>query len=162
MITRTPIFSNPASPFNVAHSGVGNVILELQHGSDTNVAISGTGQLTLLGRIQGNGQLSVSGTAQLNAITCPMKIVTIRVSGTGSASVYGVDGVYATVSGTGNICYRGPLLSQQISGSGSIKECILEHTTIESQYSSTENNKVMRRNPRFMVIFAVTIFFFFY
>ncbi|CAF3738973.1 unnamed protein product [Rotaria sp. Silwood1] len=137
-------------------------MLELQHGSNINVAISGTGQLSLSGRVQGNGRLSVSGTANLDAIACPMNIVTVEMSGTGLASVYGVKGVHATLSGFGNICYRGPLLSQVISGLGSIRECIVEQTSTEPQHSSSQSDKIMDRNQRLMVILATTVFFLFF
>ncbi|CAF4047970.1 unnamed protein product [Rotaria sordida] len=115
------VVSNPSSLLNVAHSGTGTVILELQHDSNINVAISGTGQLILSGRVLGNGRLSISGTAHLDALTCPMKIVTVEMSGTGLARVYGIEGVHATMSGVGTICYRGPLLSQVINGLGNME-----------------------------------------
>ncbi|CAF3317203.1 unnamed protein product [Rotaria socialis] len=176
MRSRNVIFSNPSSLLNIAHSGAGSAILKLQHGSNINVAISGTGQLSLSGRVQGNGRLSVSGTAHLDAIECPMNIATAEVAGSGSASVYGVKGVHATVSGVGNICYRGPLLSQVISGLGSIKECIVEgtpaepqqtatepqQTSTEPQNSSSQSDKIMDRNQRLLVILATTVFFLFF
>ncbi|CAF1360931.1 unnamed protein product [Rotaria magnacalcarata] len=161
--SKNVIFSNRLSLLDVAHSGAGIAILELQHGSNINVAISGTGELSLSGRVQGNGRLSVSGTAYLDAIECPMNIVTAEVAGSGLASVYGLKGVHATVSGVGNICYRGPLLSQAISGLGLIRECIIaEETSTEPQHSSSQSDKIMDRNQRLIVILATTVFFLFF
>ncbi|CAF4388685.1 unnamed protein product, partial [Rotaria magnacalcarata] len=161
--SKNVIFSNRLSLLDVAHSGAGIAILELQHGSNINVAISGTGELSLSGRVQGNGRLSVSGAAYLDAIECPMNIVNAEVAGSGLASVYGLKGVNATVSGVGNICYRGPLLSQVISGLGSIRECIIaEETSTEPQHSSSQSDKIMDRNQRLIVILATTVFFLFF
>ena len=158
MRSRNVIFSNPTSLLNIAHSGTGIAILELQHHSNINVAISGTGRLTLSGRVHGVGRLSVSGTADLDAITCPMKIVTVEMSGAGFARVYGVEGVYATISGVGSLCYRGPLLSQVISGFGSIRYCTPEQTSAEPPHSSSKSDKIMGRNQRITVVFATTVF----
>lgn len=160
--SRNVVFSHRLSLFNLAHSGTGIAILELQHESNINVAISGTGRFTLLGRVQGNGQLSVSGTAHLDAINCPMKIVHVQVSGTGLAYVNGEEGVHATVSGIGTICYQGTLISQQISGLGSIRKCVVEQTTEESEHLSSESGKTMGRNPRLMAILLTIVLFLFF
>ncbi|CAF5044943.1 unnamed protein product [Rotaria sp. Silwood1] len=138
--------------------------------------MSGTGRLTLSGRVQGNGQLTFSGTGELDASTCPMKIVNIQMSGTGFAYIYGIEGVHATMSGIGTICYRGTLLSQVISGPGSIRECIPEqtskepgqtskepeHTSEEPEHSSSESGQIMGRNQRLMMVLITTIFFLFF
>lgn len=162
MRSRNVIFSDSGSLLNVAHSGTGIVMLELQHDSNINVVISGTGRLTLSGRVQGNGRLSISGAAHLDAIACPMKIVTVEISGTGSARIYGVDGVHITMSGASSVCYRGPLLSQVISGPSSIRECIFEQTTTEPQNASSNSDKITGIYPRFMIILAITSFFLFF
>ncbi|CAF4381043.1 unnamed protein product, partial [Rotaria sp. Silwood2] len=163
------VFSNPSLPLNLAYSGTGTVTLELQHASNIDVAMSGTGRLTLSGRVQGDGQLMFSGTGELNTFYCPMKSVNIQMSGTGFAYVYGVEGVHAILSGTGTICYRGPLLSQIISGPGSIRECIPEkttegpaQTTKESEHSSSESGQIMSRNQQLMMILTTTIVFLFF
>ena len=162
MRSRNVVFSNPSSLLNVAHSGTGIAIFELQHDSNINVAISGTGRLTLSGRVRGNGRLSVSGTAHLDAIACPMKIVTVEMSGIGLVYVYGVEGVHITMSGVGTICYRGPLLSQVISGFGSIRECILQQTSTESEHTSSKSDKIMGRNQQLMLILVTRVFILFF
>ncbi|CAF3860962.1 unnamed protein product [Rotaria sp. Silwood1] len=162
MRSKNVLVSNPSSLLNIAHSGTGTIIFEFQHDSNINVAILGTGQFILSGRVRGNGRLSVSGTPRLDALACPMKIVTIEMSGTGLARVYGVEGVHITMSGVGTICYRGPLLGQITSGLGWISECILEQTSEKPLHSSSKSDKIMDRNQRLMVILAITVFFLFF
>ncbi|CAF2958752.1 unnamed protein product [Rotaria sp. Silwood2] len=90
------------------------------------------------------------------------------MSGTGFAYVYGVEGVHAILSGTGTICYRGPLLNHVINGPGSIRECIPEKTsegpaqTIEeSEHSSSQSGQIISRNQQLMVILIIIIVFLF-
>lgn len=176
--SRNVIISNRASSFSIAVSGSGTAILDLDHGSDINVAVSGTSRVTLSGRVQGNGILALSGIPELNAFSCPMNTIQVSVSG-GTAYVNGV-GIHATVSGIGVVCYKGKLLSQQVSGLGSVSaDCSPEQTPptpeptpkptlttpeplpTDFKPSSAESGKIMSEIQRLMVILVTIVVFLF-
>ena len=180
---RNAVFSNSLSPLNITLWGSSTAELELQHSCDSNVDVSETSKPTLSGRVQGDGQLTVSGIAQLHAIKCPMKIIKVEVSDAGLAYVTGVEGVHATARETGVVYYQGTLLSQNISGLGSIQEYIIENTSIEPQktsedsqwtsekpqvtsgeppHSSSENVKIMGKSRHFVLIPVTLVFFLFF
>ena len=155
------IYSSATSLLNIAHSGTGTAILELEHRSSLNVAMSGTGRMILSGRVHGNGRLSVSGTSDLNAISCPMKLVTVEMSGNAFVRANGLDGVYITMSGAGYFCYRGPLLNSVISGTGSIQVCDHQESSFEPPHSSSRSDIHIGKYRQILHAFVAIIFSFF-
>lgn len=115
------ILSDQSSTLNLVHSGSGVILLELYHGANLLTDITGSSQVILLGRVEGDGLVRVSGAARLFGIKCSIRTVEVEVKESGGAFVYGSEGVYARVSGSGTIHYLGTLLSQQKSGAGSIR-----------------------------------------
>lgn len=122
-------------------SGAGTVILASLKGESLKVVLSGAGQVSLnklelkslegvlsgAGNIKADGRaddlrLTISGLGNFEAPDLQSLTATIRISGSGNATLRVKDQLNASVSGAGSINYFGsPQINRQISGAGSVK-----------------------------------------
>jgi hypothetical protein len=122
-------------------SGAGTVNLESLKSDHLKVVLSGAGEIKLAkldlksldgvlsgaGTIKADGRadnvdLIVSGLGSFEAPALQSLSASIRISGSGSATLRVKDELNATVSGAGTINYYGsPQITRQISGAGSVK-----------------------------------------
>lgn len=122
-------------------SGAGTVSLENLKTDSLKVVLSGAGQVNLgkldlksfeavlsgAGNIKAGGRadevrLTISGLGNLEAPDLQSLSASIRISGSGNATLRVKDELNANVSGAGSIRYFGsPKITQQISGAGSVK-----------------------------------------
>jgi hypothetical protein len=122
-------------------SGAGTVTLVSLKANSLKVVLSGAGQVNLgklelkslegvlsgAGNIKADGRaddvrLTISGLGNFEAPDLQSLSASVRISGSGNATLRVQDELNATVSGAGSIRYFGsPKITQQISGAGSVK-----------------------------------------
>lgn len=114
----TPI---EADLFDIQLSGTGDVDFDLNVNT-LKTRISGTGDADLRGTARSH-DISVSGTGDVEAGDLESEQVDVRVSGTGDCTVYVTGTLDASVSGLGDVRYRGnpSEVNTSASGLGSIK-----------------------------------------
>lgn len=111
-----------ASIFKAKLSGSGNLILDIKS-SDFEVALSGSGDVVLKGNAD-NFVSKTSGSGDVDAINLTTKKANVSISGSGDMKVNCSESLYARVSGSGDIEYKGDPQSKdtKVSGSGDISK----------------------------------------
>ncbi|HZA32146.1 MAG TPA: head GIN domain-containing protein [Propionibacteriaceae bacterium] len=102
-------------------SGSGAVTAAKITGPSLAVDINGSGKVTVGGTVE-NQDVEISGSGDYQAKDLQTKITTVKISGSGAASVAASDSLDIDMSGSGKLTYYGspPQINQQISGSGSV------------------------------------------
>src|ERR671911_276252 len=102
-------------------SGSGAVTAAKITGPSLAVDINGSGKVTVGGTVE-NQDVEISGSGDYQAKDLQTKITTVKISGSGAASVAVSDSLDIDMSGSGKLTYYGspPQVNQQISGSGSV------------------------------------------
>jgi hypothetical protein len=63
----------------------------------------------------------ISGDGNIYTVGMPCQSATIRISGSGSISVYATDYLNVNITGSGDVRYKGsPAVTSQMSGSGTL------------------------------------------
>lgn len=90
---------------------------------DMETIISGSGSLNVSGKADAH-DVKISGSGDLNATNLVVKSYNIKVSGSGGCEIHAEDELYAQISGSGTISYKGQpdRLDVQSSGSGSVRK----------------------------------------
>jgi hypothetical protein len=103
-------------------SGAGDIKMDVDAPSLT-AEISGSGSIDLKGQTK-NVELGLSGAGHAHCYDLLSENVKVDISGAGSAEVYASMKLEATVSGAGNVSYKGNAASvnQHISGVGSVEK----------------------------------------
>jgi hypothetical protein len=115
------IASLSATELKIKHSGAGNLAVKSLAVEVLSVEQSGVGNIELSGRAT-RQDVHLSGAGNYSASRLESQDVLIRQSGLGNASVWAAGTLEASLSGAGNIEYRGaPALTQKVSGLGSVK-----------------------------------------
>lgn len=113
--------NRPVENFRIEIDGSGNVQVPQMNAAKTLAQIDGSGDITLAGtggtleaEIDGSGDIDAEAFRVLNAV--------VRVEGSGDIRVYATESLDASVSGSGDIYYRGDpkVLQKSVSGSGDI------------------------------------------
>jgi len=116
------IGSLSATELKVKHSGAGNLNIKSLEVEDLSVDHSGLGNIDLAGRAS-RQDVSLSGAGNYSAANLESQDAAVKQSGLGNAHVWAVTTLEASLSGAGNIEYRGsPTLTQKASGLGSIRK----------------------------------------
>ena len=112
-----------ARSFEASVSGSGNLILEDVEAEDLYSSVSGSSDMEIGGDVESQ-EVSISGSGNYDAFDLDCEEVKIRVSGSGNARVNARESLRASVSGSGDISYRGSPdhVDTQTSGSGSVKK----------------------------------------
>jgi len=115
------ISSLSATELKIKHSGAGNLAVKSLAVENLSVEHSGVGNIELSGRAT-RQDVHLSGAGNYTASRLESQDVVIRQSGLGNASVWAAATLEASLSGAGNIEYRGaPALTQKVSGLGRVK-----------------------------------------
>jgi hypothetical protein len=108
-----------ATMFNTQVSGSGNIQLNIE-AANFNAAISGSGGINASGTASVSN-LAISGSGGFDGKNLKTSVTSVKVSGSGNATVSVEKELNAKLSGSGNITYTGnPKVNQTKSGSGSI------------------------------------------
>ena len=105
--------------FNTSVSGSGDMMLTIE-ANELEVAISGSGNIDFEGVVN-KFDASVSGSGDINAKNLKCKMANLRISGSGGAYLDVSDELFARVSGSGDIKYKGDPAKQDVKVSGSGK-----------------------------------------
>jgi len=102
-------------------SGSGNLQVRHLEGLSNDVRLTGSGDITIHRGSVVQQSAFVSGSGDLKASGLRTSATEVMASGSGSAAVHAGDRLDATVTGGGDIRYRGkPVVYQSISGSGEV------------------------------------------
>lgn len=103
-------------------SGSGDLTLDVKS-SDLDVSLSGSGDIFLTGSSD-NFTSKTSGSGDVNAINLTTKKATVSVSGSGDMKINCTESLFARVSGSGDIEYKGNPQTKdtKVSGSGDISK----------------------------------------
>lgn len=106
--------------FKTKLSGSGDLNLEIKS-TDLEVGLSGSGDVVLMGKAD-NFISKISGSGDINAIDLVTKKADVSISGSGDMKVNCTENLYARVSGSGDIEYKGNPENKdtKVSGSGEI------------------------------------------
>lgn len=106
---------------DVSISGSGNLSAENLQCNNLSITIAGSGNAELKGNAN-NSDISISGSGSVNADNLVTLNTTCSIRGSGGATVYATDELYAKISGSGSIQFKGnpKKLNKAVSGSGSI------------------------------------------
>jgi len=102
-------------------SGSGRIKFEAS-ADDVDISISGSGKIELEGSSNDN-QIHISGSGRLYAEDMKSRSYDVRISGSGSCRVNVSSEIYASISGSGSVYYRGDpdKIRSNVSGSGRIR-----------------------------------------
>lgn len=107
-----------AEQLKVNISGMGNLDFDRLTCKELEVNISGRGEFTAAGSAD-QQHIRISGSSDYYAADLVSKTVRVAISGQGNAKVWAEDNLDITISGLGQVNYRGqPKLRQVISGMG--------------------------------------------
>ena len=110
-----------SSTFETYVSGSGKIEGTIECENFT-AKISGSGGITVIGNCK-DAEIVISGSGRFNGDEFNINNATVRISGSGSATIYVSDNLKATISGSGRVNYRGePKIESNISGSGRIRK----------------------------------------
>ena len=103
-------------------SGSGNVDLNVDAQS-VDGGISGSGEIELEGSA-GSMDMGISGSGNIHAKNFEVGNISISISGSGNANVFVKESLQASISGSGDIRYRGDAakVKARVSGSGDVRE----------------------------------------
>jgi len=115
------IDSLSATELKVKHSGAGNLAIKSLTVENLSVDHSGVGNIDLSGQAA-RQDVHLSGAGNYSAASLESQDVVVKQSGVGNAHVWAVTTLDASLSGAGNIDYRGtPTVTQKVSGVGHIR-----------------------------------------
>lgn len=119
-ITSKKTISNPT--FTAKLSGSGNLTITVKN-SDFEFNLSGSGNVALTGNSD-NFVSKTSGSGNMDGLNLTTKKANIAISGSGNVKVNCSENLYARVSGSGNIHYKGDpqIKDTKVSGSGEISK----------------------------------------
>ena len=111
-----------ARHFDLSVSGSGNVILDNLKAEDLRSSISGSSDMEVAGNV-GSQEVTISGSGNYDARDLDCQETRVRVSGSGNAYIVAHESLSASVSGSGNVSYKGSPEhhSTSTSGSGSVR-----------------------------------------
>ena len=103
-------------------SGAGDIKMDVDAPS-LSADISGSGTIDLKGQTK-SVEIGLSGAAHAHCYDLLSENVKVDISGAGSAEVYASMKLEASVSGAGNVSYKGnaPSVNQHVSGAGSVEK----------------------------------------
>jgi len=111
-----------ASDLDLDVSGSGKIDL-VADAKDVSIDISGSGSVNLEGSGAEN-RVDISGSGHLDADNFKSESFDIQISGSGRCSVYATKGIYAEISGSGSVYYKGDpdKIRSSVSGSGKVRK----------------------------------------
>ena len=102
-------------------SGSGNIVISSLATNDMEANISGSGNIYVNGGTVTNQEVKISGSGNIDFEYLQANNSACKISGSGSITVWVLDQLDATISGSGDVKYTGsPIVNTHISGSGSV------------------------------------------
>ena len=100
-------------------SGSGKIMMEVM-ATDIKSDVSGSGNIDVAGKAK-TIDIDISGSGGVYAYNLRTTSVKVNINGSGNAKVYPLSSLFARVSGSGSIYYKGePEIESKISGSGQV------------------------------------------
>lgn len=110
-----------ATSLQCSISGSGDLAIQSCITQTIQSDISGSGSTTIFYGACTNSQSEISGSGQYNAVGVESQFVNTTTSGSGKTTLWFVKTLHATISGSGDVYYKGDgSISQNISGSGKL------------------------------------------
>jgi len=104
-------------------SGVGRLVLTSIHVTELIADVSGAGSIKIQSGTVQNAMYELSGTGSIDAFGAQHTVATTNVSGAGSINITALQKLTASISGVGNIRYKGhPVVSSDNSGVGKVTD----------------------------------------
>ena len=103
-------------------SGSGNIKLDFDSFGSVSLSVSGSGNIKLKGNTANNITATVSGSGNIDCINVKCDDADAKISGSGNIKVDVQKSIIASVSGSGNVFYKGDATNvvSKIAGSGKI------------------------------------------
>jgi hypothetical protein len=113
-------FSNDGK-LSLAVSGSGNIKLEINNAKSVDCSIAGSGKIEVSGKAE-TLLTSISGSGSVDAYSLYTNEVTARISGSGNAKVFANKTIDASISGSGDVRYKGApeSIQKKTAGSGRV------------------------------------------
>jgi hypothetical protein len=111
-----------AESLSIETSGAGNVNIEKLTAEDLKVTSSGVGNV-MIGGTASRQEITMSGIGSYQAPSLDTKETSVKIDGTGGATVSVSDRLSVDISGAGSVTYAGdPQIEQKISGAGNVNK----------------------------------------
>lgn len=108
---------------NLDISGSGKIIIQKIETGNVDADISGSGKMEIHSGKATTVNTKISGSGKLYLEGMQAEDVSTKTSGSGKTKVWATDKLYARISGSGDVYYKGnPSVSTDISGSGKIEK----------------------------------------
>jgi hypothetical protein len=109
------------SDLDLSISGSGEILMELNAG-EIRSRVSGSGEIDIAGKAK-KLDISISGSGSVYAYNLRTPDVNVNIIGSGDARVYPTESLYAGISGSGSVYYKGePRVDSDVTGSGQVKK----------------------------------------
>lgn len=113
--------SMDASALNCSVSGSGDIAVQSCTVQSIQSDISGSGTTTIFSGSCTSSQSQISGSGKYDAVGVESQFVNTSTSGSGKTSIWFVKTLHATISGSGDVYYKGEgTISKDITGSGKL------------------------------------------
>ncbi len=100
-------------------SGSGDISMPVIEATSISSTISGSGKITVTSGKANTLNSKISGSGDVDLLNVQTNSVTTATTGSGTTKVYAVNNLFAKISGSGDVYYRGnPSIESEISGSG--------------------------------------------
>lgn len=110
-------FSNENTEFSISGSGDIDFLVDSEN---TQISIPGSGSINLVGGTI-NQDISISGSGDVNCFKFFSDKSEVNISGSGKTEIYVRNNLFVTISGSGNVYYKGePSVNSIITGSGKV------------------------------------------
>jgi hypothetical protein len=108
-------------PFQVSISGSGNIKMAFNNAQTVSMSIAGSGNIQLAGKA-GKAEVSISGSGNAECANLQVDDVIAKISGSGNVNIFSNKSVKASISGSGNVVYKGPAneIESHSAGSGKV------------------------------------------
>lgn len=111
-----------AGDLAVTVSGSGDVNMPDLDADELKAVIAGSGDLSVSGQVD-EQEITISGSGGIEARKLACAAATVRITGSGSVTVWVSDHLDVTISGSGSVRYIGsPTVETTVTGSGSIRQ----------------------------------------
>ena len=113
-----------AGDLDISVSGSGKILLDDLKVEGIECSISGSGDIRIKGFAKDSGEVSISGSGSFNGEEFRMEGLEVHISGSGSCRCWVEGDLEASVSGSGDVFYKGDAkrVDARISGSGKVRK----------------------------------------
>lgn len=109
-------------PMQFSVSGSGNIKMAFNSANSVSMSIAGSGNIQLSGKAE-KADVSISGSGNADCQNLQVDHATARISGSGNVKIFANQSVKASISGSGNVFYKGAAndIESHSAGSGKVK-----------------------------------------